>query len=46
MRGKADPQLAMLLTVSTDNFSPADQSIRRIRVVVDVVLAELEPMFR
>lgn len=45
MRGTPDPQLAMLTTVSTEDLIPADHPIRRIRVVVDAVLAELDPIF-
>ena len=45
MRGSTDPQLAMLSTVSTEDLIPADHPIRRIRVVVDTVLAELDPVF-
>ena len=45
MRGSSDPQLAMLSTVSTEDLIPADHPIRRIRVVVDSVLDELDPVF-
>ena len=45
MRGSNDPQLAMLTTVSTEDLIPADHPIRKIRVVVDAVLAELDPVF-
>ena len=40
-----DPQLAMLTTLSTEELIPADHPIRRIRAVVDVVLAELDDVF-
>ena len=40
MRGNPDPQLAMLTTLSTEDLFPADHPIRKIRVVVDTVLAE------
>ncbi|MAT06282.1 MAG: hypothetical protein CL424_14690 [Acidimicrobiaceae bacterium] len=43
MRGSSDPQLAMLTTVSTEDLIPADHPIRRIRVGVDAVLADLDP---
>lgn len=45
MRGSSDPQLAMLSTLSTDDLIPVDHPIRRIRVVVDEVLGELDPVF-
>ena len=45
MRGSSDPQLAMLTTVSTEDLIPADHPIRKIRVVVDTVLDELDPVF-
>ena len=45
MRGSPDPQLAMLSTLSTEDLIPADHPIRRIRVVVDAVLAELDGTF-
>ena len=35
----------MLTTLSTEKLVPADDPIRRIRVVVDAVLAELDPVF-
>jgi len=44
MRGTPDPQLAMLSSLSTEDLIPADHPIRRIRVVVDAVLAELDPV--
>jgi transposase len=45
MRGNPDPQLAMLTTLSTEDLVPADHPIRRIRVVVDAVLADLDDIF-
>ncbi|MGD9997511.1 MAG: IS5 family transposase [Ilumatobacteraceae bacterium] len=45
MRGNSDPQLAMLSTLSTEDLIPADHPIRKIRVVVDAVLAELDSVF-
>ena len=45
MRGNPDPQLAMLTTLSTEDLIPVDHPIRKIRVVVDAVLAELDPVF-
>jgi len=37
--------MAMLTTLSAEDFIPADHPIRRIRTVVDEVLAELDPEF-
>jgi transposase len=45
MRGSSDPQLAMLTTLSTEELIPVDHPIRRIRVVVEAVLGELDPVF-
>jgi transposase len=45
MRGAPDPQLAMLTSVSTDDLIAPDHPIRRIRVVVDAVVAELNDVF-
>src|SRR4051794_19751733 len=45
MRGSSDPQLAMLTSVSTEDLIPPDHPIRKIRVVVDAVLAELDDVF-
>lgn len=45
MRGSSDPQLAMLTSVSTEDLVPPDHPIRKIRVVVDAVLAELDDTF-
>src|SRR5215813_11096936 len=45
MRGSPDPQLAMLTTLSTEDLIPADHPIRKIRVVVDAVLADLDHVF-
>ncbi|MFN3256330.1 MAG: transposase [Ilumatobacter sp.] len=45
MRGAPDPQLAMLTTLSTEDLIPVDHPIRRIRVIVDAVLAELDDVF-
>jgi transposase len=45
MRGSTDPQLAMLTSLSTEDLIPPDHPIRKIRVVVDAVLAELDPVF-
>jgi transposase len=45
MRGSSDPQLALLTSVSTEDLIPADHPIRKIRVVVDAVLADLDDTF-
>ena len=45
MRGKPERQLAMLTSLSTEDLIPADHPIRRIRTVVDEVLAELDGEF-
>src|SRR5829696_1706359 len=45
MRGSPDPQLAMLSSLSTEELIPPDHPIRKIRVVVDAVLAELDEVF-
>ena len=45
MRGSRDPQLAMLTTLSTEELIPSDHPIRKIRIVVDAVLAELDSVF-
>ena len=44
MRGNHDPQLAMLTTLSTAELIPKDHPIRKIRVVVDALLSELDPV--
>ncbi len=45
MRGTPDHQLSMLSSLSTEDLIPADHPIRRIRVVVDEVLAGLDAEF-
>lgn len=42
MRGAPEQQMAMLTTVSPEALVPADHPIRRIRTVVDAVLAEFD----
>ena len=45
MRGKPEQQLAMLTTLSTEDLIPPDHPIRRIRKVVDEVLAGMDGEF-
>ena len=45
MRGMPERQMAMLTTLNPGDLIPADHPIRRIRVVVDAVLAELDDEF-
>jgi transposase len=45
MRGKPERQLAMLTSLSTEDLIPADHPIRKIRRVVEEVLADLDGEF-
>jgi transposase len=45
VRGKPEQQLAMLTSLSSEDLIPADHPIRRIRRVVEVVLADLDGEF-
>jgi transposase len=45
MRGMPERQMAMLTTLNPGDLIPADHPIRRIRLVVDAVLAELDGEF-
>lgn len=45
MRGKPEQQLAMLTSLSTEDLIPKGHPIRRIRKIVDDVLAELDGEF-
>jgi transposase len=45
VRGTPDPQLAMLTTLQPGDLIPAEHPIRRIRRVVDAVLADLDDEF-
>jgi Transposase DDE domain len=45
MRGTTNLQVTMLSTLTSDSLIPADHPIRRIKPVVEAVLAELEPEF-
>jgi transposase len=42
VRGRPERQMAMLTSLSTEDLIPKDHPIRRIRKVVDGVLAELD----
>src|SRR3974377_1466028 len=46
MRGSSAPQLAMLSSLSAEDLIPPDHPIRRIRMVVDSVLAEMNDTFQ
>ena len=45
MRGMPERQLAMLTTLSPEDLIPTDHPIRRIRMVVEAVLADLDEGF-
>jgi transposase len=45
VRGKPEQQLAMLSSLSTEDLIPKDHPIRKIRRIVDEVLAELDGEF-
>ena len=45
MRGTPERQLSMLSSLSTDDLIPAEHPIRKIRVVVDTVLTEMDGGF-
>ena len=45
MRGDAERQANMLLAVTPDSFIPEDHPIRRIKPIVESVLARLSPLF-
>lgn len=45
MRGEIDPQPSMFSYVDLESRIPKDHPIRKIRRIVDVALAELEPAF-
>ena len=45
MRGTTDPQTTMLSTLTPDSLIPPDHPIRRIKKVVEAVLADLDPEF-
>jgi hypothetical protein len=45
MRGAPDPRMAMLSTLSTEDLIPADDPTRRIRLVADAALADLDETF-
>jgi transposase len=45
MRGTTDPQTTMLTALTADSMIPPDHPIRRIKKVVEAVLADLDPEF-
>ena len=45
MRGTPDRQLSMLSSLSTEDLIPTDHPIRRIRLVVDEILAGMDDVF-
>ena len=45
MRGTTNLQVTMLSTLTSDSLIPDDHPIRRIKPVVEAVLADLEPEF-
>jgi hypothetical protein len=45
MRGTTDLQVTMLPTLTSDSLIPSDHPIRRIKPIVEAILAELEPEF-
>jgi transposase len=45
MRGNTFEQVSMLSTLTPDELVPKDHPIRRIKVIVEAVLAELSPAF-
>ena len=45
MRGAPERQMAMLTTLSPEDLIPAEHPIRRIRTVVDELLASLDGEF-
>jgi transposase len=45
MRGTTNLQVTMLSTLTSDSLIPSDHPIRRIKPVVEAVLADLEPEF-
>ena len=45
MRGKAFRQISMLTSTTPEDLIPADHPIRRIKAIVEPILAELSPTF-
>jgi len=45
MRGTTDPQTTMLSTLTPDSMIPPDHPTRRVKQVVETVLADLDPEF-
>ena len=45
MRGSTDAQTTMLSSLTPDSLIPPDHPIRRIKKIVEAVLADLDPEF-
>ena len=45
MRGESDRQATLMLGLTPDGFVPKDHPLRRIKPLVDSVLARMSPLF-